>query len=161
MVCGRGRGSGFFVKRGQATSLYHIGVSLQVKSQDFFERKRNKKFGKKTGLHNPVRFYRTKVQACMLRYLTCRSAGWHLQGGRLKEALAEDFEFERELREAVGCYMIGGDGFRMKVWIDNRYKIGQLPLWQGELKDFLQYVGKKTVSSDFTRRTGIEICDLL
>jgi hypothetical protein len=29
--------------------------------------------------------------------------------------LAEDFEFERELREAVGCYMIGGDGFRMKV----------------------------------------------
>ncbi len=72
MVCGRGRGSGFFVKRGQATSLYHIGVSLQVKSQDFFERKRNKKFGKKTGLHNPVRFYLTKACASGLQFMACK-----------------------------------------------------------------------------------------
>jgi len=72
VVCGRGRGSGFFVKRGQATSLYHIGVSLQVKSQDFFERKRNKKFGKKTGLHNPVRFYLTKACASGLQFMACK-----------------------------------------------------------------------------------------
>ena len=54
------------------TSLYHIGVSLQVKSQDFFERKRNKKFGKKTGLHNPVRFYLTKACAGGLQFMACK-----------------------------------------------------------------------------------------
>jgi hypothetical protein len=40
-----------------------------------FCRKRNKKFGKKTGLQNPVRFYLTKARASVLLFVACKKDG--------------------------------------------------------------------------------------